>query len=382
MKTFFEIDQENNGTYIQLLSAIAKLSGLFSDNVIPFINYRVVENIFCKSFNAINLSRSDTAFDAKYESLGIGLKTFICPSGNSLEKIAEFNQLSSELRQLGGIELAFKLAKYRNERIDLAKRAYNIDTSIYHIVARKENEIILFETDYDNIDIANVQLTKKQEKSLQFSDGKNDYSFNYSKSTLYRKFTVPNSTNSLPIEIFKDPFDLLLKFVHEFKAISVREKPLAGSNYVVLPLYSMKNKQRHVFEKSGLNQWCASGRPRDFGEVYIRIPREIHKISPGFFPDKNIKFKLKIPTGEIFNAKVCQAGEKALMTDPNKALSDWLLRNILKLNEGELATIGKLDILGLDSVIVVKEENQYSIDIMKTLSYEKFIKYKNYLLKK
>ena len=50
MKTFAEIDIENRGQYIKLLSAVEKLSGLFSESSIPFVNYRVAENIFCKSF--------------------------------------------------------------------------------------------------------------------------------------------------------------------------------------------------------------------------------------------------------------------------------------------------------------------------------------------
>ena len=32
---------------------------------------------------------------------------------------------------------------------------------------------------------------------------------------------------------------------------------------------------------------------------------------------------LEIPTGEVFRAKVCQDNSKALMTNPNKAMSDW-----------------------------------------------------------
>ena len=55
MKSFAELDIENNGDYLKLLSAVSKLSGLFSESSIPFINYRVAENIFCKSFNADNL---------------------------------------------------------------------------------------------------------------------------------------------------------------------------------------------------------------------------------------------------------------------------------------------------------------------------------------
>ena len=80
-----------------------------------------------------------------------------------------------------------------------------------------------------------------------------------------------------------------------------------------------------------------------------------------------------VPTKEVLSAKVCQENSKALMTDPNKALSDWLLRKILKLKEGEPATIEKLNELGLDSVIITKiDEENFKIDIMKTDSYEVF----------
>ena len=100
MKSFAEIDIETKGDYLKLLSAVSKLSGLFSESSIPFINYRIAENIFCRSFNAGNLSRSDTAFDANYNSVGVGLKTFVCSSNNSNEKVAEFPSLSSKINNL------------------------------------------------------------------------------------------------------------------------------------------------------------------------------------------------------------------------------------------------------------------------------------------
>lgn len=137
MKSFAEIDIENNGNYLKLLSAVSKISGLFSESSVPFINYRVAENIFCKSFNAGNLSRSDTAFDANFNSIGIGLKTFVCGGNSSTEKVAEFNSLSRVLKEFKGEELALKLAEFRNDRIDLANRLYDINSSLYHIVARK-----------------------------------------------------------------------------------------------------------------------------------------------------------------------------------------------------------------------------------------------------
>ncbi|QTD36615.1 restriction endonuclease [Polaribacter batillariae] len=375
MKPFAEIDIENDGNYLKLLSAVSKISGLFSESAVPFINYRVAENIFCKSFKANNLSRSDTAFDADFNSIGIGLKTFISKTNSSTEKVAEFNSLSRDLKNYRGKELALKLGEYRNERINLANRVYNIKSSLYHIVARREKELLLFETDYNRIDIANISSVKSNKASLQFEDGHNFYSFNYSKSTLFRKFIIPENAFKLPIDIIEDPYSLLLDLFSSNQYKSATDKLVKGENYIVLPLYGIKKKEKFVFEKSGLNQWNAGGRKRDIGEIYIPIPIDIHKEFPNFFPERDETFNLEIPTGEVFEAKVCQDNSKALMTNPNKALSDWLLRKVLQLKEGELATIEKLDKLGFDSVIITKNERfEFKIDIMKTDSYNKFWK--------
>ena len=144
--------------------------------------------------------------------------------------------------------------------------------------------------------------------------------------------------------------------------------------YVILPLYTIKNNIKIVQEKSALNQWNACGRKRDPNEVYIAIPALIRNNFPNFFPKRDTPFILKTPLGEILNAKVCQDNDKALMTNPNKALSNWLLRDVLKLKEFELASIDKLEFLGIDSVIITKEKDgEYSIDIQSWGSYEKFI---------
>lgn len=375
MKSFAEIDIEKNGDYLKLLSVVSKLSGLFSESSIPFINYRVAENIFCRSFNASNLSRSDTAFDANYNSVGIGLKTFTCNSNNSSEKVAEFNSLSRVLANFKGKDLAIKLGEFRNDRINLANRLYNIDSSLYHIVARKEKELLLYETDYNTIDINNIHSLRDNKASLQFEDGNNLYSFNYSKSTLFRKFIIPQNVFRLPIEIIEDPYALLLEIFENKELKPATNKLIKGQNFVVLPLYGIQKKEKYIFERSGLNQWNANGRKRDFGEIYIPIPAELHNKYPDFFPKRDEDFNLQIPTGEFFSAKICQENSKALMSNPNKALSDWLLRKILQLKEGELATIEKLDKLGFDSVIITKTDNQnFKIDIMKTNTYNDFNK--------
>ena len=375
MKSFVELDILNNGNYLKLLKAVSNLSGLFSENKIPYLNYRVAENIFCKSFNAHNLSRSDTAFDANYKSNGIGLKTFTCNSNASVEKIAEFNSLSSALNKLKGKELAQNIAQYRNERINLARRLYGINKSLYHIIARKENELLLFETDYETIKLSNINSIRETNASLQFEDGTNLYSYNYSKSTLYRKFSIPNNAFRLPVEIIKDPYSVILDLFGEKKWNTATKSDLKKiNNSVILPLYGKQDNKKFVFESSGLNQWNAKGRKRNISEIYIPIPIEIHKRHPQFFPERDQEFSLKIPTGETLNAKVCQANSKALMTNPNHVLSNWLLRKVLEIKEGELATMRMLDELGFDSVVITKCDNfRYEIDIMKTNSYENFI---------
>ena len=62
------------------------------------------------------------------------------------------------------------------------------------------------------------------------------------------------------------------------------------------------------------------------------------------------------------------------MTNPNKALSDWILRRVFKLKEGELLTIEKMEELGFDSVIVEKDKKgNFKIDKAKSNSYDDFI---------
>ena len=51
-----------------------------------------MENIFCISFGANNLSRSDISVDAGKNGIGIGLKTFLQSNGKTFQKVAEFNK--------------------------------------------------------------------------------------------------------------------------------------------------------------------------------------------------------------------------------------------------------------------------------------------------
>lgn len=142
---------------------------------------------------------------------------------------------------------------------------------------------------------------------------------------------------------------------------------------IILPLYSIRPVV-HVPEKSGLNQWNAAGRLRHADEVYIPIPKWIHKSFPLFFPGRDIKFILKLPNNtKAMYAKTCQDGQKALMSDPNRALGTWLLRDVLKLMPREILTYSKLRDAKFDSVAILKEHpGIYRIEIRPIGSYDKF----------
>src|SRR3989344_8305446 len=358
--------------YERLLKAIGSLSNLFSEAPEPYIAYRAAENLFCKAFEAENLSRSDASSDLSKDKIGFGIKTFIEGNGKTMQKVAEFNGDHPLFSGLAPDEKIKKIAEIRNERIEVTKRVYGLDDLIYHCVTRKTGQILVYETPAPLIDIGRIKDVKLTAKgaTIQFSDPLAEYSFNISKSTLYKRFLTDNVLLNVPVRILTDPFSEIEKLISESGLIFAPVKVLP---HVFLPLYSTKEDDKRVPEKSGLNQWNASGRPRDPNEIYIPIPAWIHKKFPNFFPERDNAFELLLPDKKILNASVCQDGSKALMSNPNSALGKWLLRDVLNLKERELLTYDKLQTIGLDTVVVYKIDSEhYDIDFTRIGSYEKF----------
>ena len=198
---------------------------------------------------------------------------------------------------------------------------------------------------------------KHMKRGLYFTDGKNQYSFSIAKNVLMKKFEFDRKKNFIPIQIDSDPIKRLERIPvsnntkgntkmgrssrnqnHEslfdtddwrlsFESDSVL---IAGKDYVVLPLYSLKGGIPIIHERSGVNQWNARGRERKFGEAYVQIPSAIHHCCPDFFPSRDTTFQLLLPNSEkSVPAKVCQSGSKALMTKPNALLGKWLIGSII-----------------------------------------------------
>lgn len=362
--------------YKNLLKVICSLSKLFSENAgAPYLHYRVAERIFCRVFHADDLTRSDISIDAKSQRVGIGLKTFLNKNDSSLEKIAEFNKQNALYRDLSDEVLIRKISELRNERIRVTCDVAGVDVErlLYHNVIRDKDKLYICETPLSKIEIDCIEILKKKDNTISFRDSKGEYSFNKSKSTLYHRFHSSPRLLDIDIVVEEDPFSLIKELYHERVIVPNESNKIISS--VVLALYSENKNEKYIPVKSGLNLWNAKGRDRNNNEVYIPIRREIHHLFPSFFPSRGSSFTLKLPNGNHISTKICQDGGKALMSNPNKVLGEWILRDILSWKEGELITYSNLLKIGIDSVQVNKyEDNTYSIDLKGIGSYEKFIK--------
>ncbi len=358
--------------YQHFLKIVGSLSNLYSDSKTPYLYYRIAERLFCRAFDADDLSRSDVSSDAKKGNIGIGLKTFLANNNKTFQKVAEFNNNRDLYINLNNVKLIIKISELRNIRIQFTEQTHQINNSIYHCILREAGKFRIFESKMDKVNISNIQDIKRKKNTIVFNDNINEYSFSLSKSTLLKRFVTNSTIQEFDINILQDPIRILEECFsqREKEAILLTDTRIKQTIY--LPLYG-KNMQ--VFEKSGLNQWNAGGRIRHENEVYIPIPVDIHKKLPNFFPSRNTPFSLKLPNGNIMQSKVCQDSNKALMSYSNRELGQWILRDVLGLKEEELLTYTRLALLGIDSVRIDKIDNLiFEINFAKVGSYEHFKK--------
>lgn len=387
-KMFYEKQPpEQRENYKKMLKIVGGLSNLFSESNKPYLYYRCHENIFCKYFEATNLSREDCSVDAQKENVGIGLKTWVDADN---QKVAEFNKLKNTYMDLEPYEMVCKIAEYRNERIRITKNLHGIEEMIYHIVKRVPNAMQIYEYAFEMIDISNINLEsqKGSATNIYFSDGKHEYHFNVSKSTLYMIFEDMILLDSFNVNILEDPYKYLEELLDKNNieiseldnVISQEEK----YEQLCLRLYTVNRStnEKTVEEHSGLNQWNGSRKntsngtytPRNPNELYIPYPASDRNRSKGFFPPRNENFELTLPDGKVIQAKVCQSDGKAIMSNPNSDLGKWLLRDVFELPEGKLVTYDMLKVYGIDSVIFTKiDEKKYKIDFTDIGTYEKLL---------
>ena len=197
--------------YINSLTVIGNISNLFSDSNIPYLYYRIAEKIFCTSFNAHDLSRGDIALDASKEGIGIGLKTFLKKNDRTIQKIAEFNKDLNLYNTGSTHDVIEKIANLRNERIKFAENISGVSKSLYHCITRGENSFFIHEENMDYVQIEHIQNICEKNNTVTFNDGLHEYSFNKSKSTLFKRFNISSYIHEFEVKIFENPLEEIRK---------------------------------------------------------------------------------------------------------------------------------------------------------------------------
>ena len=365
---YHELDVAN---YVRDLKLVGSLSNLFSDSKTPFLHYRASEMIYCATFGAENLAKADVSADAKLRTNGIGIKTFIASSQS--QKIAEFNKQQELYKDIvDPLQKARKLAELRNARLQFTMNAYGLTELFYHCILRNDNGFFLCEEVMQFVDINKIRIlpNKEGKKSLVFTDGKEFYKFDNSKSTLYKRFKFDEYFAFVPVDILENPLEELRKL-----AEGKKQEEVEFVESAIIPLYSASGTQgKFVAEKSGLNQWNAGGRARHHDEVYIPFNKDVRELYENFFPPRDTKFEVTLPNGNIMSMKICQDGGKAIMSDPNKDLGKWLLRDVLQLRNGQVLTYDMLLQIGIDAVEFQKlAPLKYKLDFKEVGEFEEYI---------
>ena len=372
--------EEERKYYGQMLEMMGSLSNLFSESDKPFLVSRATENLFCRCLDAENLSRGDITADAKKGTVGIGIKTWV---GSSSQKIAEFDSLKPTYEHDNDEDMIRKIAQYRNDRIDFTMRTHALTEMVYHCTIRDTGLITIQECPLVPIDLDHIRHIVRKKNSISFDDGINEYLFSVSKSTLYKRFNDLELLESIPVTIIEDPYAFLAERMGYITEIQ-RPAPVvkAGETLIevaVLPMYSENGtKGKYVPPKNNLNMRFAGGRPRNEYEIGFPIPAEFRHSHPGFFPGRDVPFRLILPDGTGLSAKQCQADGKALMSNPNSALGKWLIDKVLKIKPDVLITYEMLVKYGVDSVELHKlRDNKtgeifYKIDFALVGSYESY----------
>ncbi|MCC3863898.1 NgoFVII family restriction endonuclease [Terrisporobacter petrolearius] len=404
-----KFSEKEKKEYIEFLKIFGALSGLFKDNQEganarkPYLYYRNHEQLFARVFDVEDLTRKDSAFDAlgawKNYRVGIGLKTWIHTKDKTYQKVAEFNKLAPEvlaplIKNGKSYEVIRKVSELRNERIMLDKRLYKTDRDVYHYVTRDNDVMNIIETPYELIDIESLELISDG-KTYTFKDKLHNYKFYTSKSVLLEEFDASNGEiiEQIPIEQFDDPFELIrmINLSNEnFKVADEGDAYEVSHEEIILPLYQDKKEGPFVSDCSGVNirhgksKNKGSNTPRPEYEIEVRISIWVHHIFPRFFginalndndvKDKDLNdFDLILPDGRVLRGRVKQENGKSLQTNPQGALGEWILKDVLGLENREVVTMEYLDSLGIDSLRIIKlDDKHFKITVAETGAYERF----------
>lgn len=450
MSVWQKYTKEQQDEYIKFLTVYGAMSNLFRQKQgepIPYLDSKFQETIYARVFHSQNVDIGNTPHDIlsifDNERIGIGLKTWM-NSTPSYQKVMQLKRYKDEIMKVinDPETLVYMVSDIKNRRMesDYKRLGLNEDSNIYHYVTRDACSLQIQECAYPLINIDKITDIKNYHTSVTWTDGQKKYKFTLGDSQIWQYFdsSASDSTilNKFKVNIIDNPFDFLINaydnrpinisLAKSFNVITSHNVenaiPSIETNIdsngeteydeIYLPLYSYATKE--VQEKSGLNAWNAAPKNpqnpilRPLNEVYIPIPRELHKKVPNFFVSDlfkfeqeqlissslgiakpEIRFKLVLPNGKEIPAIVTQDNHKALQSgsrteiNPDtgqlygqSALGQWLLVDVLGLDRRILVTRDWLIKKDIDSVRLWHKKGDYNrffIDIAPVNSFERFM---------
>ncbi|WP_253212642.1 restriction endonuclease PLD domain-containing protein [Tetragenococcus halophilus] len=418
MSVWSKYEQSQKEQYILFLKVYGALSNLFRQkhgNAVPYLDSKFQETVYARSFNSENVDIGNTPHDILSvfgnERVGIGLKTWMGTSP-SFQKVMQLKRYKNEIDPLVSNgkceELANKLSNLKNDRMkfDYERLGLSKEKNIYHYVTRDEGKFVLQESSYPLVDLDRIRNYKLNKTSFIWEDGTKKYKYTFADSQIWQLFSKEKQDTTIidqiDIQIIDDPFEFLIQSYID--RISEFQKEKEDIYEVYLPLYSYTSGE--VQERSGLNAWNGapkskgSGKLRPLNEVYVPIPIEFHKKFPDFFTNNiteyldtrknkpDVRFYLQLPNGDRIPALVTQDNMKALQSGSKyeqkengklygqSDLGQWLLVDVLGLDERKLVTREWLEKRGTDSIRLWRKKGDYdviNIDFAPTGSFDKFM---------
>lgn len=421
---FNKEDRELYKNYLKIYGALSNLFRQKKGDPIPYLDSKFQETLFAKSFNCENVDIGNTPHDVmavvNNKRIGIGIKTWM-NSKTSFQKVMQLKAYRNDFAHLfisdQYHELAFEISRVKNERlnIDYKRLALSEFENIYHYITRDRGRFVVQECSYPLVDLNKIKVIDNNNSSLTWTDGIKTYKYTYSDCQIWQQFGLSENGRStildeIEIEIFDDPFKFLLNAYENLKTPSTRLHNKEDIEEVYLPLYSYKTKE--VEQKSGLNAWNSAPKSktalqRPLNEIYIPIPREFHIKYPNFFvpniiefeqkqnylqsinkPREEIQFRIHLPNGKNIPGRLTQSGYKAFQSGSlseresngkligQSALGQWLLVDVLGLQNREVVTRDWLRKKGIDSIKLWRRKNDFKniyLDFAPFGAFEKFM---------
>lgn len=331
------LPQTGKNEYKRLILAFSSLTDMFAQkasdsdqNVAPIINSKFQETAFQRAFHAAAEDIGNTSYDVSVEHEGkkylVGIKTFGIASGD--QKVAQFKakhdewaEIIDRIKNNSGdasskeeidslneelyLELATRIAKIRNERIDSSYaniRGFRIDIndsdvhSVYHVLMPSDKndespKIFVGETSYDKIDMDNIQVLgctgKNNPTNFFFTDGNHTYKYTSADSQLHMNFTNRDIVcDEWDVKYAEDAYSIFEKIADmvypELKEESVDEtsKPFDFRVNLVQPkkieesvCWTIWNKDGDTELYSGFNSFYGTGSKMGKDQRIQRINR-------------------------------------------------------------------------------------------------------------